>query len=458
MDEIKLSDDVIEQIKDFNHRFLIEEQELLIDKLILNEELKELYKEYGLCNECKQPNIGHFYCKSCNFKRFHQNFKNWTSGNHDVDNFTQNTQLKARKFEEILEWIEHKSFINVKYLAEGGFGTVFKAIWEDGFIGSWDSEKNQWHRLMHKEVALKCLHNSQNITTEFLREIELLLILAANKSGRIIRCYGITKDPITNNFMIVMELKKGSLRQHLDKDFNSLDWKKKLYMLQVISFGLEDIHSNGFIHHDFHCGNILSDFNDKAFITDVGLCQPANMKISQEDNTFGVLPYVAPEVLRGGVYTQVSDIYAFGIVAYEICTGFPPYHNVPHDEFLALKICEGLRPESNYKIPNLIFDIINQCWDEDSLKRPNVVELRELFRKMYNDYNEDSVINKQIKEADEINSKSSSSTVKSPLLSTSTLSYTTHPQASYTSRLLSFKNLSKLKKTDDNSFELMRID
>ncbi|UZO13051.1 uncharacterized protein OCT59_004557 [Rhizophagus irregularis] len=329
MDEIKLSDDVIEQIKDFNHRFLIEEQELLIDKLILNEELKELYKEYGLCNECKQPNIGHFY-------------------------------------------------------SEGGFGTVFKAIWEDGFIGSWDSEKNQWHRLMHKEVALKCLHNSQNITTEFLREIELLLILAANKSGRIIRCY--------------------------------------------------------------------------AFITDVGLCQPANMKISQEDNTFGVLPYVAPEVLRGGVYTQVSDIYAFGIVAYEICTGFPPYHNVPHDEFLALKICEGLRPESNYKIPNLIFDIINQCWDEDSLKRPNVVELRELFRKMYNDYNEDSVINKQIKEADEINSKSSSSTVKSPLLSTSTLSYTTHPQASYTSRLLSFKNLSKLKKTDDNSFELMRID
>ena len=58
MKEIKLSDDVIEQIEDFDHRYLTEEQKLLIDKLILNEELKEHYKEYGLCKECKQPNTG----------------------------------------------------------------------------------------------------------------------------------------------------------------------------------------------------------------------------------------------------------------------------------------------------------------------------------------------------------------------------------------------------------------
>ena len=45
MEEIKLSDDVFEQIKDFNHDYLTEEQKLLIDKLILNEELKERYKK-----------------------------------------------------------------------------------------------------------------------------------------------------------------------------------------------------------------------------------------------------------------------------------------------------------------------------------------------------------------------------------------------------------------------------
>src|SRR5688572_20823295 len=96
MDEVKLSDDVFEQIKDFNRRSLTEEQESLIDKLILNEELKNRYKLFGLCYECKQPNNIGRYCKACDLKYFQQNFKNWTSGNHDVGEFIQKTQLKAK--------------------------------------------------------------------------------------------------------------------------------------------------------------------------------------------------------------------------------------------------------------------------------------------------------------------------------------------------------------------------
>ena len=59
MEEIKLSDDVFEQIKDFDINNLNEEQKLLIDKLIFNEELKNQYKENGLCKVCKQPNTGY---------------------------------------------------------------------------------------------------------------------------------------------------------------------------------------------------------------------------------------------------------------------------------------------------------------------------------------------------------------------------------------------------------------
>src|SRR5947208_1549295 len=154
MEEIKLSDDVFEQIKDFDHRSwcLTEEQKLLIDKLILNEELKERYKMYGLCKECKQPNTGVHYtgygwCQSCNAKRFQQNFQNWTSGNHDIDEFIQKTQLKARNLNEVIEWVEYDRFENVEYLAKGGFGTTYKAIWKDGYIFHWDSENNQWKRL-----------------------------------------------------------------------------------------------------------------------------------------------------------------------------------------------------------------------------------------------------------------------------------------------------------------------
>src|SRR5436189_3174402 len=146
MEENKLSDEVIEQIKQMEQMEDYEE----IDKLILNKELKERYKEYGLCKECKQPNTGGYsvqtWCLSCNAKRFQQNFQNWTSGNHNIDEFIQKTQLKARNYKEVIEWVEYNRFENVEYLAEGGFGTTYKAIWKDGHIRYWDSENNQWKR------------------------------------------------------------------------------------------------------------------------------------------------------------------------------------------------------------------------------------------------------------------------------------------------------------------------
>ncbi|EXX72075.1 kinase-like domain-containing protein [Rhizophagus irregularis DAOM 181602=DAOM 197198] len=467
MEEFKLSDDVIEQIKDFGrYYYLTDEQKLLIDKLILNEELKERYKKNGLCKECKQLNTGSNWCKSCNAKHFQQNFKNWTSGNDEVDKLIQKTQLKAEIQNEILEWIEYDRFEDVEYLAKGGFGTIYKAIWKDGYIEKWDSKNNQWERSKEWNikyenfpVALKCLHNSQDITSEFLREIESHTKII----GYVTRCYGITRDPESNNFMMVIEYAKdGSLRQYLNNSFNSIKWVDKLNILQNIANGLKSIHEKGLIHHDFHCGNMLKDDN-WTFITDLGLCQPANIKSSQneyEKKIYGVLPYVAPEVLRGGEYIQESDIYAFGIIAYEVCTGLPPYHDIAHDKILAISICRGHRPKSNYKIPQLILDIIKQCWDADPLKRPKARELYDLL--YYNLYNklvdsnddDDSEIKKQVEEAERINEKFTPTSL--PYNGT-TLSYTTNPQAVYTSRLLDFKDLPEPKnaidnKDDDNSF------
>src|SRR3954447_6509806 len=105
---LKLSDDVINQIKDFpepkygddypfyNH--LTQEQKSLIDELIPNEELRERYKKHGLCKECSQPNTSsnlYFYgwCQSCNSKHFQQDFNKWTSGNKEIDEFIQKFQL-----------------------------------------------------------------------------------------------------------------------------------------------------------------------------------------------------------------------------------------------------------------------------------------------------------------------------------------------------------------------------
>ncbi|GBC29097.2 kinase-like domain-containing protein [Rhizophagus irregularis DAOM 181602=DAOM 197198] len=459
--------------KDFDHEDLTKEQILLIDKLILNEELKIRYKRNGLCKECKQPNTANYsiWCTSCNAKNFQQNFKNWTSGNHEVDKFIQKAQLKAKNYKEVLEWIEYDGFENVEYLTKGGFGTIYKAIWKDGWIDGWDLENNKWIRNKYYcreyenfPVILKCLYNSQDITSDFLREIETHMFFSEHmdisNNSLTSWCYGITKDPESRNFMMVMGYAKdGSLRQHLNNSFNSTTWFEKLNILRTIAQGLDFIHQNGLVHRDFHCGNILKD-SRFTFITDLGLCRPANVKSSQNEckELYGVLPYVAPEVLRGKGYTQESDIYGFGIIAYEVCTGLPPYHDIVHDKFLAISICQGLRPKSNFKIPQLILNIIKQCWDADPLKRPKAKELSSLLYNLWNGlydaYDDETEINKQIEEVDKINEKLTSS---SSLYTGPTLSYTTNPQAVYTSRLLDFKNLPEPKnaidnKDDDNSF------
>src|SRR5437764_1912726 len=132
-----------------------------------------------------------------------------------------------------------------------------------------------------------------------------------NNSSCVVTCYGITKDPKTNNFILVMKYATdGSLRQYLNNSFNSMGWGGKLIILRDITIGLKSIHDNRLIHHDFHCGNILNNSKSWTYITDLGLCQPANANLSQNDekNIYGVLPYVAPEVLRGKEYTQSSDI------------------------------------------------------------------------------------------------------------------------------------------------------
>ena len=125
----------------------------------------------------------------------------------------------------------------------------------------------------------------------------------SNYSGKgIVAFFGITKDPETNNFMMVMEYaSEGSLRQLLNNRFTSLNWNNKLWNLQNIANGLAAIHDKGLIHHDFHCGNMLSPYDDLSGtrITDLGLSKPVNeMSEKHNKNVYGVLSYVAPEVLR----------------------------------------------------------------------------------------------------------------------------------------------------------------
>src|SRR3954454_4239840 len=159
---LELSEDVINQIKGFKRYDLTEEQQSLIDELIPNEELRERYKKYGLCEECSQPNTGYDWCQSCNSKHFQQDFNKWTSGNKEIDEFIQKFQSNATCKEEVLEWIPYKNFEGIEYLAKGGFGTVHKAKWINGSIRYWDINQTKWRRYDYEDskyIVLKCLND-----------------------------------------------------------------------------------------------------------------------------------------------------------------------------------------------------------------------------------------------------------------------------------------------------------
>uniref|UniRef100_U9SGH2 Protein kinase domain-containing protein n=1 Tax=Rhizophagus irregularis (strain DAOM 181602 / DAOM 197198 / MUCL 43194) TaxID=747089 RepID=U9SGH2_RHIID len=93
--------------------------------------------------------------------------KHWISGNEKIDNLIREMKSKINDSHDIIfDWIPYSQFCNIKEIDKGGFATVYAAIWKDG-PSYYDSDKKQ----ENKKVALKCLYNSLNITTEFLNEV-----------------------------------------------------------------------------------------------------------------------------------------------------------------------------------------------------------------------------------------------------------------------------------------------
>ncbi|CAI2167925.1 13020_t:CDS:2, partial [Funneliformis geosporum] len=100
---------------------------------------------------------------------------------------------------------------------------------------------------------------------------------------------------------------------------------------------------------------------------------------TQNDHIYGVLPFVAPEVLKGNPYTPASDIYSFSIIMWELISGIPPFNDRAHDFYLGLSICKGERPKNIENIPQGYIDLMKRCWDDDPLKRPDTLEIKDVI-------------------------------------------------------------------------------
>ena len=100
----------------------------------------------------------------CSAKHFQQNFKNWTSGNDDIDELIQDTQLLKHNLTDYeLEWIPYNRFYDIKHIAK--YGEVYRANWIDGRIIEWDDKNQNWKRNgLNMFVILKSLNNPNNVT------------------------------------------------------------------------------------------------------------------------------------------------------------------------------------------------------------------------------------------------------------------------------------------------------
>jgi len=76
-------------------------------------------------------------------------------------------------------------------------------------------------------------------------------------------------------------------------------------------------------------------------ISDLGLCWNNTSTTENDGVICGVLPYVAPEVLRGRSYTRAADVYSVGMIMYELWSGKRPFEGREYDASLAVDICSG---------------------------------------------------------------------------------------------------------------------
>ena len=112
----------------------------------------------------------------CNSNHFKNNFKNWTSKNHEINKFLQDIQCNASSSNKVIEWIPYKRLFVKNQIGKGGYGTINLANWLDGPITYWNKNFQKWERNAYYQVALKTL-NESNESSDLLKEVSIVIVI-----------------------------------------------------------------------------------------------------------------------------------------------------------------------------------------------------------------------------------------------------------------------------------------
>lgn len=227
-------------------------------------------------------------------------------------------------------------------IGRGGFGEVYYAVADSG-----------------KQVALKYLRENPEIE---LRGIGHVMNL---KSPHLITIYDVKKNDTGEPFVIMEYVSGPSLRDLLLAEPGGMPPEKAAFLLRGICAGLSYLHERGIVHRDLKPANIFYD-DGYVKIGDYGLAKHISVsKHSGQTVSVGTVHYMAPEI-GSGSYTKAIDIYALGIILYEMLTGRLPFAGSSMGEVLM----RHLRDEPDLSgIPAAFAKVIAKALQKDPAQR-----------------------------------------------------------------------------------------
>ncbi|NXY48408.1 RIPK1 kinase, partial [Ceuthmochares aereus] len=266
-------------------------------------------------------------------------------------------------------------------LDAGGFGTVSLCF----------------HK-KHGYVVLKKVYTGPQRTEYNASLLEEGKIMHRLQHDRVVKLLGVILED--GNYSLVMEyVNRGNMMKVLQK--LSLPLSVKGRFVLEITEGMLYLHEQGFVHKDLKPENILVDADFHIKIGDLGVASFKNWsRLTQEEtvrqkqikntcqNNAGTLFYMAPEHLRSVNTKPVekSDVYSFGIVIWAIFANKEPYEYGINEAQICFGIMNGNRPdikEISDKCPMEIIELMQQCWEQESEKRPTFAEISQRYKPFY---------------------------------------------------------------------------
>jgi serine/threonine protein kinase len=241
-------------------------------------------------------------------------------------------------------------------VGRGGFGEVYYALADSG-----------------KEVALK--HLRENPETE-LRGISEVMNL---KSPHLITIYDVRRNAGGECFVIMEYVSGPSLRDVLRAEPAGLSPERAAAFVQGMAQGLSQLHERGIVHRDLKPANV---FYDQGYVKigDYGLSKHlSGSQHSGQTISVGTVHYMAPEI-GSGSYTKLVDIYALGVILYEMLTGRLPFTGESLTEVLMRQLNE--QPDTSMLPPRFAPVVARTLAKQPQERYQNVLELSDAVAKL----------------------------------------------------------------------------